>query len=615
MQGAKTETPRLERFATAPGRARRAVFMLDALRWRKAVPYSYLAVAVPVAVALCFMTPPMQSPDEGRHFWRACQIAEGRVLSEIDPSTHAAGGRLPAAASDFVRDTMTPEYLRRQDLLPGVGERLRALDRAAHAQTPLSQTRFVSFPGTTVYSPISYLPQSAAVRAARLFSDKVYVWFYSARLLNATTAVLLIFFALRAAPAYQFALIVPAILPVSLYQISTASTDAGVIAVSVLFVAFCVRFVNSDGALIRSALVACLAFLTITKPVWLPFAILLLAAHKRLGWRRSVAFCSAAAMIAASGYAAWSYLARQFIPLAGAGVPQRDPSAQVHLLASHAAMFISILMHTLKAHGRRLIVEMVGLLGWNELPLPPWSYKLAYAFVCGLAVVIVANGKRNDPRRFLLGGVAAAAVAAGVFLASFVLWTPVGAPTIWGIQGRYFVPVLAVLAFFIPPADRLGRISRNALAVLTLGFFAMSALATVRTTRHYFFPDPQFLGGNVYTLFTELPRRPCPAVLDEAGTHGAGWFTHIAYGRADAPDAFRVLVAKEDGTIVAKSDPVLAGADFPFVLLPGLSRSNWRVRIWTPNQFTILHFWLITGKNACMFGPDLKLTQQPMPDS
>jgi uncharacterized membrane protein len=615
MQGTKADTPQLEHVTTVAGRARGAFFTLDRLNWRESVPYIYLAVTLPVALLLCFITPPMQSPDEGRHFLRACQIAQGRILSQIDPATHAAGGWLPAAASEFVRDKMTPEYLRRQDSLSSVRERLQALDRAAQAQAPLSESKFASFPGAAVYSPASYLPQSAAIRAARFFSDKVYIWFYSARLLNATIAVLLIFFALRMASAYQFALIVPAILPVSLYQISTVSSDAGIIAVSILFVAFCVRFVNSDGALIRPALVVCLFFLTIGKPVYLPFAILLLAAHKRLGWRRSVGFCSAAAIIAASGYVAWSYLVSQFIPLAGAGFPRHDPSAQVHFLAAHTAAFVPIVLNTLKWHAYRVVVEMIGLLGWNELPLPPWLYKFAYVFFSGLAVVILANSKRNGLPRFLLGGIAAAAVAAAVFLASFVLWTPVGAATIWGIQGRYFVPVLAMLAFFIPPVDRLSRISKNTLAALALGFFVVCAFTTVRITKHYFFPDAKFLGGNVHSLFTEMPARSCPAALREAGTHGVGWFTHIANGLADVSSAFQVLVANEDGTIVAKSDPALAGADFPYVLLPGLSRSNWRVRIWTPNQFTILHYWLITGENACMFGPDLKLTPYPIPDS
>src|SRR6185437_12837855 len=153
----------------------------------------------------------------------------------------------------------------------------------AQIQAPLSEQRFATFPGTTIYPPAFYVPQALGIRFARLFSNKVYVFFYSARVLNAIAAVVLVFLSLHLASTHQYLLLIPAVLPMSLYQFSSVSSDPGIIAVCTLFVALCIRFVDYDGKALRLGLILSLLLLTLGKPVYLPAALLLLAAHKRLG--------------------------------------------------------------------------------------------------------------------------------------------------------------------------------------------------------------------------------------------------------------------------------------------------------------------------------------------
>jgi len=65
------------------------------------IPFIYLAISLPVALYLCFLMPPMQVRDEGRHFLRACQIADGGIISQIEASSGQAGGMLPLAESEI----------------------------------------------------------------------------------------------------------------------------------------------------------------------------------------------------------------------------------------------------------------------------------------------------------------------------------------------------------------------------------------------------------------------------------------------------------------------------------------------------------------------------------
>ena len=73
------------------------------------IPFIYLAISLPATAYLCFLIPPIQGRDEGRHFLRACQMADGGILSQIDANTGQAGGVLPVAEAEFVREKMSME--------------------------------------------------------------------------------------------------------------------------------------------------------------------------------------------------------------------------------------------------------------------------------------------------------------------------------------------------------------------------------------------------------------------------------------------------------------------------------------------------------------------------
>ena len=577
--------------------------------WGSVVPYIYLIISLPTALLLCFLTPPMQSPDEGRHFLRACQIAFGQIVSQIDPRAQQAGGLLPAAASDFVRDKMTPDYFRQEERYHTIGERLRALDEAARAQRPLNELKFASFPGATIYPPSLYIPQSVGVALARVFSSKVYIWFYSARVLNAIIAIAVIFIALRLAPAYQLALLIPAMLPMSLFLISTISSDAGFIALSIFFVALCVRFLDRDSLSIRVALTGCLLLLVTGKPVYLPFAFLILAAHKRLGWRRAVLFFCTAVAVAASGYVAWSLAVRAFLSLAGQDFPGHNPSTQLRFIAVHPVSFALIMLRTLRVDRYWLLREMIGRFGWTDLPLPAWFYELWLGFFLVVLLFILANRKTTGLTRPFWAALAAVSTLGAILIAGFVLWTPVGSDLIVLIQGRYFIPILPIVAFFFPRVNQFTARSKRALHVLVFALLALSTVASIRIVKGYYFPESIFVGRNVYQLFPATTAQSCPA---EVQSRSSSWFSNVAQGRAHMRGYFRVLVADEQETVVAESDPFLADNNLFDILRPS---AKWRVHVWNVNQGGTLRYWLVTGHDACTFGPAIKFEPYQLPEA
>lgn len=583
------------------------------VRSRYAVPVIYLIVALPLEVFLCFFTPPMQPPDESRHFLRASQFAQGQLFPQINPATHLSGGILPAALVDFVHEKVNPEYYRSEDRLHTIGARLRALSAAAQHQAPPTEKKFGVFFDTAIYAPSLYLPQAVGIRLARFFTDKVYVWFYTARVLNAAVAVLLIFLALLLAPGYRLALLIPAILPMSFYEIASASSGAGFISIGILLVALCLRFVHADSRLLRAGIILCLLLLDLEKPVYLPLALLVLPAYKRLGWRRVILFCAGAIGVSALAYLAWATCVRPVMGMAGNDFPGHDPAAQVHFILAHPIGFIIVLLRSIRLDAPRTIGGLIGFFGWSGMPLPPWFYTVACLFLAAVALLFLLNWKNAGRFHFLWGAVTAIAITAAVFVAAYVMWTPVAYSHALSVQGRYLLPALAALAFCVPPLYLLKTRSRITLVVLVFAFFALSVFTTVHVLKHYYFPESGFVGKNVRALFTNIPNATCPATLRSSYT--PDYFSMIVNGSADTGRPFRVVVADQSGKIWGESDPALSGREFPFDLLQGSTHRHWRMNLWRLNRSVTLDYWLIRGNSACTFGSPLKLEPYTIPSS
>jgi uncharacterized membrane protein len=578
----------------------------------RSIPYLYLCVTLPAVLVLSFLVPPMQLIDESRHFVRACQIAQGNLLPQIDKATGRGGGVLPQAVADFVRRWMNTDTLRSEEITSRtVGQRIHALDKASYSEAPIEKRKFVEFPSAGVYPPALYIPQSVGIRFARLFTDKVYVWLYSARVFNSLSAILLIFVALRVAPQHEFLLMLPAIVPISLSQFASVSSDASIIGLTILFIALCIRFTNEDDRLIRIGLIVSLLFLVLGKPVHLPLAFLLLMSYKRLGWRRAISFFVLAVGIAGVSYITWSYLVRPFIAMAGEGHGQ-DPPAQVHFVVAHPISLMKVVAVTLKKDGFQLSKQLIGVLGWEVLSLPAWFYVMALGVAALVLFIIIRHRKQVAMANLILGCCAAVALFASVLLAAYILWNPPASPTIIRLQGRYFLPAMAVIAVLAPPFFSLRRSSRIALAASTISFLLLSAYFTVRTLNHYYFPQCELLGRNIYDTLDRKPDHSCPASFESV--HDS-WLEWIITGKTVRPNDSKVIAVADDGTILGESDPALTGADLPYWLLPGSSRSRWRLHVWYLNRFDHLQLWLVRGNSACSFGPTLQFTPITMPDA
>jgi hypothetical protein len=161
-------------------------------------------------------------------------------------------------------------------------------------------------------------------------------------------------------------------------------------------------------------------------------------------------------------------------------------SLQLEHLVAHPLALPTVMASSFVSDGRRVWASMIGILGWGETPMPNWYFGAATA---ALALAMIAPGNRGPVLRpALLAILSFAGLLTATCFTLYLSWTPVGAPKIDGLQGRYILPVLPLLAWPIPGC--FGPRLERALAlawypVLLFPIVTLAALPGVIMARYY----------------------------------------------------------------------------------------------------------------------------------
>lgn len=454
----------------------------------------YLLIALPVVLALCVLTPPFQAADEPAHLFRAVQLSQGSLLG-TRPSD-GAGGTIPAQvvqlASRFSRLGAHPEQT------VSAGEIVSAFGAAKGDRSEMATLPFPIAP----YFPGAYLPQTVAVGVTRVLRLPPLAWLYAARLLNALFGVWLLAMALRSAAGWALPFLWLGLLPMLLFQFASASADGPILAGALFFASQCLRLprLGADRRAITRWTIAAFAAVLIpiaTKPVYAP----LLAMPVLVLWR-SVWTDRFRLLLLGAGPAAvlgttfvWLKLNQQQLGVSFGEVDSHRQLAGVLAAPGHA---LWVFRRDWVVHARDYWTTFVGCrLGWLDAPLPGWVAWTAAAG--GVSALVLDRAELRQwtlAQRLIAAGLALAGGVA-IQLSLYLIYTPVGANTVDGVQGRYFIALapLLLLALLIPAkaaAHRMARLAVIALAVLQLG----AALVSVYQ-RYYVPADARAGHGNV----------------------------------------------------------------------------------------------------------------------
>lgn len=428
-------------------------------------------------VSLAVLTPPFQVPDEAQHFDRAYQISEGHFLAEV--KNGVAGGMLPSSLSALTMHflgtdaILAPRVIRPEPLVKTLETRAIQLD-AKHRE-------FIDFTGAAAYPPQAYLPQVFGIVLGRLFGAGPLVLLFLSRLLNGLVAVTLLSFAIRIMPFGRSFALVGALLPMGLYEYASASPDASVIAGAFLLTALQLRALTDGMWRLRDVLVAAIAGLVVcsTKPVYAPLLLIAAPAMLVRGQRLNQLLALATILaVAIGGTAFWFGVnVGRIITVQ----PHANIHAQIDFVEGHPLAFLSAMIVSILAEFGVYMNQMIGRLGWLDVSLPLFTYDVT---ILGFVLGYLATGREKMRIPFVVPLWWILIFGSAVILtmlAMYIDWSPVGAPAVFGVQGRYYIPILALVAAIVwsLPGPQIGRRVHALLFSAIASIVFLNAIVTI----------------------------------------------------------------------------------------------------------------------------------------
>jgi uncharacterized membrane protein len=320
-----------------------------------------------------------------------------------------------------------------------------------------------------------YIPPALGVTVAHLLHLGNVPTLYLGKLFSLAFYVLMMYLAIRTAPKRFKALFtLLGLIPFVLSSAGTFSYDNMINVLSFLFIALVLRLAY-DALCVRARDIAVLALLAMLlaplKYVYLPLVLLpVIIPKEKWPQPRLRALCCAGFLLLGLAAIGLFSMSQAFVEVARA-------TADKSLSASYPdaytlKTFFAQPMTALKVFGFSLL-QRLGLL--IDIPsgftfssrLPLWASYLMFVLLLLNSSGPSDAAKDGPPFRMRrstrLVLLALALVVYSLVLLAAVSWTPVGSPILAGVQGRYFIPLLPLLALaasgFIRPGKDIGRAS------------------------------------------------------------------------------------------------------------------------------------------------------------
>lgn len=445
--------------------------------------YAYLVMSLIGVIGFVFITPPFQGPDEQTHYARVQYIANGYFIPVNVEKSQAS---LPYSIDQVAEETFYDNEIRGD-----TNKKYNLHDTIAALKIPYS-SEVQAKPIMVTYSPIPYLPAVPFVALANILNLSPLISMYLARLALGVAAILIFFFAIRILPYKKYFFVVIGLIPMMLFQQAMITADSISYALLALFIAYVLYLRYSVDAVLTKRQwiylgVLCL-LITIAKPLvflFLPLVLLLVSKKHAFRWITLTAALAGILLVC------WMWLGS----IASGGVTDTTPtevnsSQQAQIVKENPKRFMRVLWNSyMTTYGDDEVRGVIGIFGAADTAYPLWMFAL-YTVLLGMFAILSTDKRIVMPKRWqiLLVGITVLYFFA-VNYALYTGYTPVNFNIVYGVQGRYFLPIIiASIILFVGGVYVAKREFNTFLPrALTLVFILIILALFITIQRYYLF--------------------------------------------------------------------------------------------------------------------------------
>lgn len=414
----------------------------------------YLITMLLVGLLLIFIVPPFNSPDEDSHFKKAYLVANG--IFYPDAVDGSAGNEISINLVDTIDAYKSfgmdynKKYNYHQFLMDM--QTLKISD----------EKKFYEY-STAKVNPVMYIVPASGIIISNLFSKVLGInstitgMLYGARLMSLLIYSIVIYFAIKMSPKFKKSLLLMSLLPMTMFLISCVTYDSLLIVATFLLVGLVLNLRYSESKLETRHLImiGCIAFVYINlKYIYIfNLLLLLLIPFKKVASNKNLLKKSIiVVLIVMFAFILTNYNILTLKGIVGSSLP----GEQVKYVLKNPTNYVKTYFSTLLNNRFFYIATTIGVFGLLDTYMPTILY-LIYFIIAIIILLTDCNEKVKEKSSITLKyKILIILMSFGMislsFLAMYVNWTSimegygVGATSITGVQGRYFIPAIIPLA-------------------------------------------------------------------------------------------------------------------------------------------------------------------------
>jgi uncharacterized membrane protein len=432
---------------------------------RKRVLPTCQAASIFVLLSLAFgsiiilANPPLRGPDEIAHFLRIYSYARGELLPVTEINARKGIFLSPELYNQlYFFKTAGEVFARSREEGMRYGQIMAEYSKLTdtHVDETGQASMFAPFAGTEGYNPVAYIPYIFAAEIGRLLRLDFPGMLLLMRFFGLLAFTAVVAYAIAVTPALKWAFVLIAMLPVSLYNRTVLSADGAALSYTLAITALCFSAAtrkSAVGQVWKRSLWMTLCVLSKQPQIIFVLLELMVCRLKELPRRwGSLAIVVLPGLIlsplwvaaVSADIAVWRLLEER-----------NDSSEQFDLvwkllyMWDHPYHFPLAAWTALTGWAGRLWQELIGIVGWQDILLPPWTYLVLTVLLLLVPLQKLQLDGAIRARVTVITGLVVLGYVVLVYLIFFLVYTPIDTDHVRGVQGRYFVIALPVAAVFI----------------------------------------------------------------------------------------------------------------------------------------------------------------------
>ena len=397
---------------------------------------SWISILCVFGLIFIFLVPPFQKPDENTHYFRAAALYNKEFTCQTSDSK-----------DDFAIEKkyiLFPEFLDTTRIAFKYDEKFnKNLIQAAEERVKDSNSveSFQGFCGLPFWGYIPYILTFFIGNT----SGSLILGFYISRLLSFLFFLFCIVWSYKKLKKskLRYFVVFYSLIPMVLHQVSAIGYDYLQLALAPVLFAYVFDFFTSSNVkkkdLILFFLVSVIFTIVKAGYYFLPFMFFLIPYRKISSSFKKYAFVSVTFIVAVFIVGLFTALFFRSVGSSASHSSDVNPFLQLKNIMNITFLF-KVLINTFKTHSLGIFKSFWGMFGWLDYSFPSYIYALLSSSMFLISFYVQKDKIFDSWFKLFYQSLLVLLLSVSFLLVStYLLWSPVGANIINGIQGRYFL--------------------------------------------------------------------------------------------------------------------------------------------------------------------------------